>query len=302
MKKYVFLLGCAFFCAPVFANTYSLPSTHEALVGHVEYSATIYNENVVDVTKRYNVGFNQIVNANPQLDTSRGFPAGVTLKVPTAFILPPSPREGIVVNLAEMRLYYFPKGSDIVKTYPVGIGKVGKTIPLTNTYVSRKILNPTWTPTADIRAYNRNQGIILPANIPPGPDNPLGPYAIYLGIPEYRIHSTIYPDSIGRRASFGCIRMVEEDIKDFFPLVHPKIPVTIINIPTKLGWLDNKLYMEAHPGLEEYPATDTTYEGMVNLIDQATANEPTLVDWQMVSFLAKQHDGIPHEIGVKINN
>ncbi len=307
MNKKAFLSLLLIIASPwltssVSASTYSLPAPSNTLVGQIQYSPTIYNENVVDITKRYDIGFNQITNANPQIDPKRGFPSGVLLKIPTEFILPPLPRQGIVINLSEMRLYYFVPGSGVVKTYPVGIGKVGKTIPLTHTFVARKIVNPTWTPTPDIRAYNREQGIILPANIPPGPDNPLGPYAIYLGIPEYRIHSTIFPESIGKRASFGCIRMIEADIQDFFPLVTPKTPVLIVDIPTKVGWLDNKLFLEAHPSLSERPTASTTYAGMVQLIQQTTKGQVTLVDWQLVDYIANTHDGVPHEVGVRIQS
>jgi L,D-transpeptidase ErfK/SrfK len=281
------------------ASTYTLPSSKESLIGQVQYvSAT--NDSIVDVSEHYNIGYDQIRNANPAIDPTRRFAADETLKLPTAHILPPLPRQGIIVNLSEMRLYYFPKGSAIVKTYPVGIGKVGKTIPLTRTFVARKLLNPTWVPTKEIRQYNREQGIILPASIPPGPDNPLGPYAIYLGIPEYRIHSTIYPESIGQRASFGCIRLTEDDIKDFFGLVTAKTPVAIIDMPTKLGWEDNKLYLEAHPALEERPQGSSTYSGMISLIEKSTRHEPTLVNWELVNYLAKQHDGVPHEVGMRI--
>jgi len=288
------------FVHPVSAATYALPDPSNALIGEVQYSPTVYNENVTDITKRYDIGFNEITSANPHIDPGRGFSSGVILKVPTAFILPPLLRQGIIINLSEMRLYYFMPDSGIVKTYPIGIGKVGKTIPLTRTFVTQKVLNPTWTPTPDIRAYNREQGIVLPANIPPGPDNPLGPYAIYLGIPEYRIHSTIFPDSVGKRASFGCIRMIEADIKDFFPLVTLKTPVVIVDIPTKVGWHNNKLFLETHRPLSERPASSATYEGMVRLIQQAIKDKPTLVDWQLVDYLAKMHDGVPHEIGARL--
>ncbi len=282
------------------ASTYSLPDSAESVVGEVQFVTSSSRETIVDLAKQYNLGFDQIKNANPQLDPKHALPSGDVLKLPTAFILPPLPRQGVVINLPEMRIYYFPKGSDIVMTYPVGIGKVGKTVPLTSTFVARKVTNPTWTPTEPIREFNREQGIILPKSIPPGPDNPLGPYAIYLGIPEYRIHSTIFPESIGKRASFGCIRMNESDIKDFFALLTPKTPVNIVDIPTKVGWQDDKLYLEAHPPLEERPTSTSTYAGIVSLIQQATKNQDVLVDWSTVEYLARIHDGVPHEIGVRL--
>src|SRR5437016_9011944 len=112
--------------------------------------------------------------------------------------------------------------------------------------------NPTWVPTDDIRQFNLAQGIILPQVMPPGPDNPLGPYAIYMSIPTFLIHSTIFPESVGKRASFGCLRMYESDIKQFFPIVKKGVPVVIINSPLKVNWQQDKLYMEAYPTLEEH--------------------------------------------------
>jgi L,D-transpeptidase ErfK/SrfK len=214
-------------------------------------------------------------------------------------ILPPVPREGIVINLSEMRLYYYPKDSTYLKTYRVGIGKLGKTMPIERTYVSKKVVNPIWTPTPDIREYNRAKGIILPAFIPPGPDNPLGPFAIYLGASEYRIHSTIFPESIGRRASFGCIRMVEEDIRDLFPIVPVRTPVNVIDQPVILGWMGNKLYLEVHTPLEERQYAAYSYDGMVDMIERTIEGNQVAVNWQAIDYIARHHDGAPHEIGIR---
>src|SRR5437762_1500644 len=126
------------------------------------------------------------------------------------------------------------------------------TIALAHTAVVRKAENPVWIPPEDIRAFNLEQGVVLPRVMPAGPDNPLGPMAIYLQIPTYLIHSTIYPDSVGRRASFGCIRMHKSDIEDFFPLVQPGTPVTIVDMPTKVSWVGDRLYLETHEPLEEH--------------------------------------------------
>ena len=197
-------------------------------------------------------------------------------------------------------MYFYPS-EGVVKSYPIGIGRVGKTIPLSRTAVIRKAENPTWIPPDDIRAFNQEQGVTLPKIMPAGPDNPLGPYAIYLQIPTYLIHSTIYPDSIGTRASFGCIRMHESDIKDFFPLVTPGISVTIIDMPVKVGWDNNSLYMESHAPLEEHSKEYyVTFAGMVDTIANATINYPAFVDWQEVADLAETRDGTPHEVGFKI--
>jgi len=218
-------------------------------------------------------------------------------------MLPPVPRKGIVINLPEMRLYYYPQGSSNVMTFPIGIGKIGKTIPVRNTIIARKTVNPTWTPPADIRQFDEEQGIQLPKVMPAGPDNPLGPYGIYLGIPSYLIHSTIFPESIGRRASFGCIRMNESDIKQFFPIVARGTPVEIIDMPYKVGWDNNDLYLEAHNPLEERSNMESAnMSGIVKSIEKnlSSSKHITLVNWQLVAYLAEQPDGIPHRIGIKL--
>ena len=301
----VLLTGCACLTLVptlVFATAYPVPPANQSLIGSMQYRPTMAGDNVVTVAKQYDVGFNALENSNPQLDMARTFSTGTTIQIPTQHLLPSQPREGIVINLPEMRMYYYPAGTNEVFTYPIGIGKIGKTIPIRNTVITRKAENPTWTPPDDIREFNLEQGIVLPQKMPPGPDNPLGPYAIYMSIPTYLIHSTIFPESVGKRASFGCIRMYETDIQSFFPSVKRGIPVIITNSPTKVGWQDDRLYIETYRPLEEHGgASDASLPGMVQLINNVAKNQPTLVDWQLVSYLANDRDGVPHEIGVKIN-
>ncbi|MDR3490591.1 MAG: L,D-transpeptidase family protein [Gammaproteobacteria bacterium] len=294
------LLGILFFTKCAFAATYALPSTGDALIGKSEYVTTTSGETLVSIAKRFDVGLNGIVDANGGINPSQPLPHGITIHVPTKFLLPAQKQKGIVINLPEMRMYYYPPNSHgIVMTYPIGIGKVNKTIPIANTSVSGKTLNPSWTPPKDIREFNEQQGITLPVTMPAGPDNPLGPYAIYLNIPTFLIHSTIFPESVGKRASFGCIRMHETDIKDFYPLVSRGTPVSIINVPTKTGWKGNHLFLETHDVLQEHP--DEGYNGMVNALYNSGRGRATLVDWQLVAFLAEDHDGMPHDVGFKVN-
>jgi L,D-transpeptidase ErfK/SrfK len=285
----------------VYAEDFALPDPSNALVGNIQYVATQQGDNTTTVAQRFNLGLNAIIAANPGARESTFFPPGVYIKIPTAFLLPSLPRHGIVINLPEMRMYYYPKNGGMVMTYPIGIGKIGKTIPIQNTSITRKKINPHWIPPKDIREFNEEQGITLPRVMPPGPDNPLGPYAIYLRIPTFLIHSTIFPESIGRRASFGCIRMNESDIKQFFPLVEAGTPVAIVDMPAKIGWEGNQLYMEAHPPLEER----TKQINVDNVVEQIENSLPkqgvTLVNWQLVSYLAEQPDGVPHEVGVRVN-
>ena len=162
--------------------------------------------------------------------------------------------------------------------------------------------DPARVPTEDIREFNLTQGVVLPQIMPPGPDNPLGPYAIYMSVPTFLIHSTIFPESVGKRASFGCIRMYESDIKDFFPSITDGIAVSIINSPIKVAWQDNRLLMEAYTPLEEHNQEyEATLPGTVAQINNLTKNQDTLVDWQAVAFIEKERDGLPHEIGIKLS-
>lgn len=300
-------LGKIFSClsillsAKAFAAAYTLPPANDAMIGSIQFTSVSMNENAASIGKNYDVGHNAIKDANPHLDFSQPLPYGAPLQIPTQHLLPNQPREGIVVNLAEMRIYYYPAGTHQVFTYPVGIGKIGKTIPITRAAITRKVKDPIWVPPQDIREFNLEQGIVLPKIMPAGPDNPLGPYAIYMTIPTYLIHSTIFPESVGKRASFGCLRMYESDIQDFFPSIQKGMPVAIINAPVKTGWHNNQLYVEAHQPLEEHNHEyNATLPGMIHEITNATANSPTLVDWQLVDYLAKERDGIPHVVGVRL--
>ncbi|MBX3708438.1 MAG: L,D-transpeptidase family protein [Gammaproteobacteria bacterium] len=300
-------LGKAFFptllltSAQIFAATYLVPPENKSLIGQVQYSSVGSSDTIVTISQKYNVGHNAIEAVNPQLNLSKKLSYFSTVKVPTQHLLPNQPREGIIVNLPEMRMYYFIPGTNKVATYPIGIGKIGKTIPIRKAVITKKAKDPVWIPPEDIREFNLAQGVVLPQVMPPGPDNPLGPYAIYMSIPTYLIHSTIFPESVGKRASFGCIRMYESDIKEFFPTINSGIPIAIINSPIKVGWQEDHLYVEAHKPLDEHDkAFDTTLVGTVSLVSNLTKNQDTLVDWQGIAFIEKARDGLPHEVGVKI--
>lgn len=281
--------------------TFNVPPADQSLIGQIEYQKTSSDDSIVKFQKRYDVGFNAIEKANPQINPAKPLPRGDEIKLPTQHLLPNGVREGIVVNLPEMRMYYYLPGTTKVATYPIGIGRIGKTIPLATATITKKVKDPQWVPTDDIREFNLTQGVVLPQIMPAGPDNPLGPYAIYMSIPTFLIHSTIFPESIGKRASFGCVRMYESDIQDFFPSINPGIPVLIINSPVKVAWQKNRLLMEAHTPLEEHTAEyNATLPGTIAQINQLTKHQDTLVDWQAVAFIEKERDGLPHEIGIVI--
>lgn len=287
-----------------FANNYSLPTNDNSLIGKTQFALSAPNDTVTTIAKQYNIGFNAIKSANPELELGRGFETGTIVTIPNQHLLPNNTRSGIVINLPEMRMYYFPNdGKNEVSTYPIGIGKIGNTIPVKNTIITHKKENPVWIPTENIRKFNLEQGIVLPKVMEAGPENPLGHYAIYTGIATYLIHSTIFPESVGKRASFGCIRMYESDIEEFFHTISNKVPVYILNKPIKIGFSGDKLYMESHTPLEENKKDyDATIAGAVKQITDLTKNKDFLIDWQLVSYLNKDKDGMPHEIGFEIKN
>lgn len=294
---------CLLVATGTFASSYRLPPSSEALIGQNQQTRVGSGETVVTIAKQYDLGYNALESANPQLDMTKPFPYHTSIDLPLEHLLPNLPRKGIVINLPEMRMYYYVEGTDKVITYPIGIGKIGKTIPITETKITKKAVDPVWVPTPAIREFNLKQGVILPQVMPAGPDNPLGHYAIYMTVPTYLMHSTIFPDSVGKRASFGCIRMYEFDIENFFPSIKKGIPVAIINSPTKTGWQNNHLYMETHRILEEHgDAPDVRLPGMVHLVTEATQDQPVLVDWQEIAYIASVRDGMPHEIGIKLKS
>ncbi len=293
----------SYFIANTFASNFTRPADNVALIGSIFSVNTYQNDSPATLGKRYNVGVNAIVAANPGVGEQSLFKSGNLVEIPNQFLLPPLPRAGIIINLPEMRLYYFPENSHEILTFPIGIGRIGKTIPITRTYVTRKKIDPVWIPPKDIREFNRARGIELPKVMPPGPDNPLGPYAIYLRVPTYLIHSTIFPESIGTRASFGCIRMHESDIMQFFPDVQPGTLVEIINMPNKIAWNQQKLFLESHPPLEEHAQEESVqFAEIVREIEKSTqrVSAVTLVNWPLVMAMTEQPDGIPREIGKEV--
>lgn len=283
------------------ATVYKAPAPDQSLIGQVQYVYGGFGDTAATVALKYDIGYNSLESANPQVDVARSGLTGAHLQLATQHLLPDLPRKGIVVNLPEMRMYYYPEGSNEVHTFPIGIGKIGKTIPIANTDITRKVENPQWSPPEDIRQFNLAQGIILPKIMPAGPDNPLGPYAIYMSVPTYLMHSTIFPESVGKRASFGCLRMYESDMKELFASVTPGIPVVIVNSPVKLNWNQDRLFIEAYEPMEEHGnEPGTTLPSIVSMIQAKAAKKDVLVDWQAVSFISKERDGLPHDIGIRI--
>lgn len=212
------------------------------IVGQLGFYITRYEDTLLEVGRRFSLGFVELVAANPGVDP--WVPGeGRRLILPTAHIVPDAPHAGIVINITEMRMYYFDSQDRPPKTFAIGVGREGWGTPIGATRIVRKMADPTWYPPASIRAENP----ALPGAVPPGPANPLGAFALYLGVPGYLIHGTNKPYGVGRRVSHGCLRMYPEDIAYLFEAVPVGTPVTIVEQQAKFAWYDGELYVEIHP-------------------------------------------------------
>lgn len=257
MKCVFSLTFISFACAllgsqSVYAVSYTLPPPGSRLIGQNErYIVPDNGKNLESVAAKFNTGILLLLEANNTVDPYLPKP-GSEIIIPAQMLLPDTPREGIVINLAELRLYYYPPGKNRVEVYPIGIGQLGRETPEMVTRISQKIPNPTWTPTANIRARSLAQGITLPAVVPAGPNNPLGRYALRLeqGGGEYLIHGTNVARSVGMRVSSGCIRLRAADIKALFNQTSWGTRVQIVNQPVKYAIEpDGRRYVEVHQPL-----------------------------------------------------
>ncbi len=257
-----------------------------------------YEDTLLDVARRFNLGYVEMVAANPGTDP--WLPGeGTEVVLPTIHLLPEVQPEGIIINLSDMRLYYFPEPGATPRSYPIGIGREGLQTPLGTTEIVRKTENPTWRPTARMRAEDPE----LPEVVPPGDDNPLGTRAMYLGWSQYLIHGTNKPWGIGRRSSSGCIRMYPEDVEEIYARVKIGTKVTVVDQPIKIGWIDGELYLEAHPTqkqsdqLEEFGRFDPELpSAVVDKVIATAGAESHRLDWSRIRQAAVERRGYPIRI------
>lgn len=267
------------------------------IVGELKVHVAAWEDMFVELMRSHSIGYNEMVAANPGIDP--WVPGtGTRILLPTAHILPDAPRKGIVINLPEMRLYYFAPGGEVI-SHAIGVGEEGWGTPKGSTAIVRKQANPAWYPPASIRKESPD----LPSMVPPGPDNPLGEHALYLGWNAYLIHGTNKPDGVGRRVSHGCIRMYPEGIADMFRRVGPGTTVTVVDQPVKLGWRDGDLYLEVHHTLGNANALEAREpfepEPLPDLhqkVRKAAGAAAANVDWALVDQVAAQRLGIPVRI------
>jgi L,D-transpeptidase ErfK/SrfK len=247
-----------------------------------------------DLARKFDLGYTALAAANPRVRPWFP-PEGHRIAVPALYVLPRAPHRGIVVNLGQWRLFYFPPGGHRVMTYPVGLGVIGRTTPLGTTRVVRKEPHPTWYPPPSIRAQEH-----LPAVVAAGPDNPLGDYALHLGWPNYLIHGTNKPDGVGRNVSHGCVRLYPEDIAKLFAAVKIGTPVRTVDQPATAGWLDGRLYVQVYPNKAqteeidiERPVKLDPARGVRRVVRRAAGRYAALVDWRRVDEAARARTGMP---------
>lgn len=296
------LLAIVAFCPAALADTYTL-KPGQTVIGSIQWVRAKSSDTLSELARRFDLGYDAIVLANPKVDS--WLPGqGTRIRLPMRHILPNAPHKGIVLNLAEKRLYYYPKtrhGKDaVVITHPVGVGVKHWNTPLGQTSVVRKIHNPTWYPPASIKKEHAKYGDILPDKVTPGPNDPLGHFALRLGIPGYLIHGTNKPAGIGMRVSHGCVRLYPVDIQSLFQKVPVGTPVHIVNQPYKAGWANGHLYLQAYPntireGRMGKDANDMT--PLVKLLTTAASKHPgTKINWQKALSVAQTANGIPKAV------
>jgi len=290
---------------PALATVYTLATPDDAVVGEDQTVQTVYEDTLYDLARKFSLGSEEVIRVNPGVDP--WIPgAGKTVIIPGRHILPPGPREGIVVNLPEHRLYYFPKPERgqprQVITYPVSIGKMDWHTPIGVTHVIGKEKNPVWFPPESVRKEHAAAGDPLPARVPSGPDNPLGLFAMRLaaGNGTYMIHGTNNPIAVGLAVTHGCIRMYPEDVAQLFPMVPVGMPVRIINQPVKVAWVNGELLLEAHPPVDaEGQSFEPNVDQFADLLTAAVGDDTVAIHWDYAREVLQKADGVLATVGLE---
>jgi L,D-transpeptidase ErfK/SrfK len=291
---------------PAAATQYVQSDPNQAVYGADQSVQTRYEDTLYDLARQYSLGSEELIRVNPGIDP--WIPgAGKTVLVPGRLILPNVPHVGIIVNLPEHRLYYFPKPKkkgdpQIFYTFPISIGKMDWHTPLGVTQVIGKQKDPVWYPTASVRAEHIANGDPLPAKVPAGPDNPLGRYAMRLaaGDGTYMIHGTNNPIAVGMAVTHGCIRMYPEDVEALFPLVPVGTPVRIIDEPVKIAWVDGELLLEAHPPINAVGETlEPDVDTFSALLQKAVGDTTVAIHWDYAREILQKADGVLATVGLQ---
>lgn len=295
MKRLIFLILLAFiltvsFQANLLAENFSI-SNDTSLVGSVKYHIIKKGDSLIELARQYDLGYNEIVSANNNIDPFVP-PEGSKIIIPTFWILPERPAnfQGIVINLSEMRLYYFYKKNQLT-TFPIGIGDDGIETPVGKFKISHKMVNPPWYVPESIRQERPE----LPAVVPPGPENPLGSHAMRLSGLSYLIHGTNRPWAIGRKVTHGCIRLYPEDIPKLYEIVPIGTEVIITRQPVKVGKLGDEVYVEVH--LDDQLDNFDYLQNAIELL--AKKGYMKYVDTFKLYHVIKVKNGIPTSVTIK---
>ena len=286
----------------VASHRFTIDASGGDVVGELQVTVASADDTFPDIARRFNVGYEEIVRANPGIDP--WLPgAGREIVVPTRFVLPDAPREGVVINVAAMRLFYYPKHAkgepQVVITHPIGIGKIGWQTPEGVTRIVSRVKDPVWVPPRSVRKEHHDNGDDLPPTVPAGPDNPLGAYMFRLGWPSYLIHGTNKAYGVGMRSSHGCVRLYPEDIAILYQIVPLGTPVRVVNQPYLLGWHGDTLLVQAYGPLEDDrrawqhgPTSLLRKSGRTPLWQRISSHDAE-IDWERARALAEASRGIP---------
>jgi L,D-transpeptidase ErfK/SrfK len=286
MKILIVVICILTFSAPSLARAEYYYGADSDVIGNVYKHTVKKGESLIEIARMFDLGYNEIMGANPDVDPFLP-PVGLSVRIPMKWIIPDVPaRKGIVINIAEMRLYYFlGKDTNLMTTFPIGVGDEGKETPVGQFRIIQKIVNPAWHPPKSIREERPE----VPRVVPPGPDNPLGTHALRLSLGSVLIHGTNKPWAVGRRATHGCLRLYPEDIPRLFRLVSKGELVTIVNEPVKVGVRQDRVFMEVHNvGNSYYLREAVKALGRKGLLGR--------IDRDKMMQVLKEKSGIPEDI------
>lgn len=293
-KFSIFISLCALFITPLAseAHTYALPTGDNTMIGEISIIESKPGDTLRLLTRRYDIGFQEIQSANPNILPEQRLLPGTKITIPGEFILPPKPWNGIIINLSAYRVFYFPKDMPVVMTFPIGIGKEGLDYknkawdtPTFDGLILQKVKDPSWYPPESVRVNTQQTiGLTLPKVMPPSVKNPLGQYKFYTSKPGYLLHGTNYPYGVGDQVSAGCLRLLPEDVEQLYYTVPEKTPLRVFRQPFEIGILNQQLYMESHPKQksviqDDLPLSDTSI--ISNIIYNSVAYEIP-VNWETV--------------------
>ena len=274
------------------AHTYALPQGDNTLIGEISIVESKPGDTLRLLTRRYDIGFQEIQSANPEILSDQRLLPGTKITIPGQFILPPKPWKGMIINLSAYRVFYFPEDMPVVMTFPIGIGKQGLDYknnawdtPTFDGYIVKKVKDPSWYPPDTVRVSTQQTiGLTLPRVMPPSVRNPLGQYKFYTSKPGYLLHGTNYPYGVGDQVSAGCLRMLPEDVEQLYYVIPEKTPLRVYRQSFNVGVLNNQLYMEAYPKQKsvlqnDLPLSDTS---IISSVLFASTDYQLSVNWDTV--------------------